>query len=501
MLLFTLWGCANITHPTGGLKDKIPPKLVEIEPKDSLLNTRVTKIVMNFDEYITVSDASTEVEISPILPIPPSVIGLNKHVTVKLIDSLLDSNTTYRIRFGKAIKDLHEGNPFRKYTYIFSTGSYFDTLQLAGHVIDAKTGKTDTTGTVELYVANAKDSDVIRKKPRYSVKIDNKGNFLFRGLPDKKFRIYALKESTSNLIYDGIGEKIAFNDSVVAPHTPKDSTFETILLRLFEEKIDTGSNIQPQDSTSKITKSDSLKKKTVSDTSKQKGFGRVKPQKSQDTTLSYTVQVDTSNVTKRSFDIANNNPVKLIFTRAPMIKKEKINLYIDSSGIEYPVQTFIETDTVTREVYKIRTKWRENKLYKLKLAKGFASDSAGKELLPSKYVFRTMEEDDYGTLKIHIPAKYNDTMYLLRVELEKDSVYQKRISDTMAVIKYLKPGKYSFSIIADKNGNGQWDTGDLLDKVQPEWVFPHFEAVTLKAGWEVVVDFSEKQNIKPKDGK
>src|SRR5665213_328887 len=71
-------GCANITTPTGGKKDKSPPKLVSIDP---------------------------------------SVTGLNKHVVVKIVDSLLDSNTTYRISFGNAIKDLHEGNPFSKYTY------------------------------------------------------------------------------------------------------------------------------------------------------------------------------------------------------------------------------------------------------------------------------------------------------------------------------------------------------------------------------------------------
>ena len=70
-------GCANITAPTGGKKDKVPPKLISVEPADSLLTTHVKRIELDFDEYITVTDASKEVELSPILSIAPVVTGVN----------------------------------------------------------------------------------------------------------------------------------------------------------------------------------------------------------------------------------------------------------------------------------------------------------------------------------------------------------------------------------------------------------------------------------------
>ncbi len=78
-------GCANITTPTGGKKDTIPPKLVRITPPDSLLNTRVSRIEMHFDEYVTVGDATKEVHISPILAINPTLVGKNKTVIVKIV--------------------------------------------------------------------------------------------------------------------------------------------------------------------------------------------------------------------------------------------------------------------------------------------------------------------------------------------------------------------------------------------------------------------------------
>jgi len=53
------------------------------------------------------------VEISPILSIPINVTGAYKKVTVKIEDTLLQENTTYRISFGNAIRDVHEGNIFK----------------------------------------------------------------------------------------------------------------------------------------------------------------------------------------------------------------------------------------------------------------------------------------------------------------------------------------------------------------------------------------------------
>jgi hypothetical protein len=163
LLLLVSAGCANITAPTGGKRDATPPKLLKIAPSDSLLNTRVKRITIDFDEYIVVSDAIKEVELSPMLAIAPVVTGNNRRVTVKIVDSLLEENTTYRLSFGNAIKDLHESNPFGKYTYTFSTGAYFDSLQLTGQVINAASGLPDSSGAwVELYSAAETDSAVVR---------------------------------------------------------------------------------------------------------------------------------------------------------------------------------------------------------------------------------------------------------------------------------------------------------------------------------------------------
>src|SRR5690606_2627861 len=169
--------CANISHPTGGEKDVTPPQLLSVTPADSQLHTKVTKLELRLDEYVTVSNASSEVQVSPLLPFPPTVEGINKTVSLKIPDSLLQEHTTYRIRFGNAIADLHEGNVFSGYSYIFSTGNYFDSLQIHGKVFDAFTGAHDTEARVILYPADKSDSIVVKEKPVYAVKADAAGSF------------------------------------------------------------------------------------------------------------------------------------------------------------------------------------------------------------------------------------------------------------------------------------------------------------------------------------
>ncbi len=479
-------GCANITAPTGGKKDTIPPKLVSIDPADSLLNTRVKRLEMYFDEYITVSDVTKEVELSPILAIQPVVTSNNKHVIVKIVDSLLEENTTYRLSFGKAIKDLHESNPFMGkgktgYVYTFSTGAYFDSLELKGKVISAVTGLPDTGGVlVVLYSAKDNDSAVVKHKPKYVTKANAKGEYDFKGLPGRSFRIYALKDANNNLIYDGplAGDMIAFNEQTV---TPGDTSQKPVLLRLFSEVVDTANK-----------NTDSLKK--VADSmAKESGFKR----KSKDAgNVSYSVNLDTTNAAKRTFDITK--PINLTFTKLTQLNKDKISLSYDSSGVAIVIGISITADTVRPLVYHIYPgspgdmQWLEDKIYTLRLAKGFAKDTAGKDLMPSRYTFHTQEDDDYGKIQMHLPTKYFGSQFVLMVTTDKDTVYQKPVLDTIVDLVRLKPGKYTFRIIVDKNGNGKWDTGDLFGKLQPEEVIPYSEELKLRAGFENVIDFEEK---------
>ncbi len=476
--IILLTGCANQTTPTGGKKDITPPKLLSVSPVDSLRNTTVKKIELEFDEYITVADAIKEVQISPILAIQPTVVGYGKKVTVKIVDSLLEPNTTYRISFGNAIRDLHENNAFPNYTYTFSTGAYFDSLALAGKVLNAATGLADSAGIiVVLYNASENDSVVVRKKPKYIAKVDANGRFLFKGLPKRSFKIYAIKDANDNLYYDGATEAIAFND---LPVLPDDTTRGDITLRIYQEP-DTNGVIAKE--TPRLGKGERGKEGSAA-----------APAFDPKGTFTYTVAVDTSNATRRTLDITK--PISIAFNHLPTINRSKVTLFIDTGAAAVAQDVDFKVDTAHPELLLLHTDWKENTLYTLKLAKGFVKDSAGTEPVPSKYIFRTKEDADYGKITINLPARYHNNKHLLQVTKEKDTVYQKLIADTSIVLKNLSPGKYDFRVIEDRNGNGKWDQGNLFMKLQPELVIPYSGNITLRPGFDYIVDFD--QNLKAK---
>lgn len=467
-LAFLISGCANISAPTGGKKDVTPPKLVSVSPADSQLNARITEVVLHFDEYVTLTDAAKEVVVSPILRVLPTVTGVNRHVTVKIPDSLLEENTTYRISFGAAIRDLHEGNAFRRYTYTFSTGAWFDSLQFSGKVVDAATGQPDTSAIVMLYKEAEDDTVIIRKKPQYALRADRQGQFHFKGLPGRKFRVYALTDGNNNLTYDGGTEMVAFSDSIA---TPADTAAFSLTLRLFKEESDTATTPAPE-------KSSRLRKgmRTVPDTA-----------------LTFKVNLDTSDINKRSFD--GSDSIRFVFNHRVALGGGSAGLSYDSAGKSIPVPSFVRPDSLDSTKIFISAKFADNKLYTLNIDSAFVIDTGGRRNSAIRFRFRTFGPADYGSLRLNIPVKYVSSGktrgpdYLLMVQTATDTLYLEKVVDTAVFFARLKPAGYTFRIIVDKNKDGKWTTGDLLANKQPELVIPAANVLDVKPGFDNIFDF------------
>lgn len=209
--------CANTTTPpSGGPKDTIPPVITEVFPAPGSVNVPVhgTKLVLGFNEYVTVKDQKN-LFLSPPLEKAPKYKMKGKSVVITF-ENDLDSSKTYALDVTNAIADNNEGNMFHGYTLVFSTGSRIDSMVVTGIVQDCNTLKPLKGATVMAYKDHA-DSAVFLKRPDAAVKTDDWGFFCLRNIQDTLYRLYAVIDENNNNKYDPESERIAFIDSLFQP--------------------------------------------------------------------------------------------------------------------------------------------------------------------------------------------------------------------------------------------------------------------------------------------
>ncbi|MDZ7845307.1 MAG: Ig-like domain-containing protein [Owenweeksia sp.] len=147
---FTTTSCASVSSPSGGPRDTISPKIDTSFPPNFTINFKSQKIQLIFSEYLQLKSPSQQITISPPLENKLQIEAQGKVVNLSWKDSL-QSNTTYTISFGNAITDFTEGNVNDRFKYVFSTGSFIDSLQLSGSLTNSRTGQPEKELLVALY--------------------------------------------------------------------------------------------------------------------------------------------------------------------------------------------------------------------------------------------------------------------------------------------------------------------------------------------------------------
>ena len=444
-VLFML-SCANIMPPAGGPKDDKAPQLKKRNLQDSSLYFKGGKIQFEFDEFLQLKDVENQLVISPLLKGRPKLSVHKKRATLVIPDSLLLPNTTYRVSLGNAVQDLHEGNAAKDLIFTFSTGAWFDSLILNGMITDAETGRADTASWILLYGAPFSDSMLYKQKPLY-VQKSNGGAFRFENLPGRAFEIFSLRETNNNFKYDAGGEKISFYEKKV---NPADSAL-FVRLYSFQEKD------RPD------TNSKRLKNKSLAPDLKKNG------------PITYTVNIDTLQKSKRSFDLYDSLVISFNDS-LQQFDQARIRLF---QGDNFDATARIFTDTSMKKII-VKTEWVQDAPYTLTLMKSFAENKQQLQAPAATFTFRTKKESDYGTILISTAADPHKIISLLK---DDKVVARKNASDTLIRFAWLPPGNYQVSVLHDANGNGIWDTGNLQLRWPPERVSLLSEAISVKANW------------------
>lgn len=522
LLALSFVDCAKKGTPSGGSRDTIAPVIVRSSPENHSINFTGNEIEIRFNEYIKLKDIDKQLIISPPLKYRPVITPFNtsKTLKIKIIDTLRP-NTTYAFDFGKSIVDNNEGNEFEYFKYIFSTGSYIDSLRLSGKVRDAKLISAEVPATVMLYeaTANYSDSLVYTEKPIYVTRTkDTTGIFEFTNLKEGKYNLVALIDKSNDYNFQPKSDKIGFVNEVIT--IPTDSTY---LLTLFKEipaykiarptliskhhiifgyegdaenlKIDVLSSL-PTDYEARIYK----------DEKKDSLHYWFKPQLDVDSMVFKVTninRIDTATVRIRdlSKDSLSISAIKTGTLRLKDTFKLRSNIPLVSYDSE-KFQVMARDSSIIESTVKLNIKYNwaeiyfpkaETQGYAIKLFPGALTDFFGKTNDTLQYNINTNNAADYGTLSLNLVNVNRIPIIVQLVDGKFNVVDEKSLSSPGAELQSdknvffdeINPDKYYIRIIYDENGNGKWDTGNFLDRKSPERIIYYPSIIEVRANWSL----------------
>ncbi|HEX8349378.1 MAG TPA: Ig-like domain-containing protein [Hymenobacter sp.] len=204
-----LSGCAAISSPQGGPRDKEPPKLVNSFPANGARNVQGQSIRLEFSETVQLKDLQKNLVVAPVISDSNNFkIRQERTAFTLTYEKPFAPNTTYSFNFGSAITDITESNVVPNALVAFSTGAELDSARLSGRVTDLLTGRAGVEIPVMLY-PERDTANIRRGRPYYLTRTDKNGVFSFRYLKDGSYHLFALGDRNQNNRYNE-GEKIAY---------------------------------------------------------------------------------------------------------------------------------------------------------------------------------------------------------------------------------------------------------------------------------------------------
>ena len=518
LLIAMTVGCAKRGSITGGNKDTIAPVLNASFPKNFSTNFNGKEFKLVFDEYVKVKNANKQLIVSPPLKYAPEIFPYtaSKTLTVKLKDTLLP-NTTYSFNFGQSIEDYNESNPYSQFKYVFSTGSYIDSLSLNIKVKDALENKSDAFVSVMLYEVNDKynDSTIYKEVPRYITNtLDSLKEVKIENIKAGKYLLVALKDASNNNKFNPKTDKIGFQKQYVT--IPNDTVFE---VELFKENIPfkalkpslgegnkmimgyegdpkkikltikNGADVLPsvvtqipkKDSVNvwfKPIKVDSLKVSVQKDNFDKDFIVKIKAQKAD--TLKINPEFSGNLPLRERFAINSNIPlIKFDASKMTIVNKDSVAVPFTTDYDEFEQKLFFNFNKEPLEKYNIS------------LMPGALIDFYDTPNDTLSYKINTKNSSDYGNLKVILE---NVKKFPVIVELtnKEGKVLATEYSEKNTQVEFLglEPALFTLRVIYDDNKNKEWDTGSFMEKRQSEEVIYFPKLIDVRSNWDVEQPFN-----------
>lgn len=182
--------------------------------------------------------------------------------------------------------------------------------------------------------------------------------------------------------------------------------------------------------------------------------------------------------------------------------------------VEHPLESFdrksirlqMKKDTILTEVpfnfeqdkrnirqYNIIANWEESQNYVFTVDSGTVKSIYGITNKGIKAEFKIRPIKDYGMIVLHISGLDGQPAFAEILNTSDKPIRKVNVVNNTAEFNYIPAGKYYFRLCIDKNGDGEWTTGDYEKKIQPEEVFYYNGMIELKAMWTIDQDWNLRQ--------
>jgi uncharacterized protein (DUF2141 family) len=524
IILLNTIQCAKRASPTGGPKDSIPPILINSSPKMNTTFFDKEEITLTFDEYITLKDVGKQLIISPPLnsdqyKVYPTT-GASKKVNIKLMDTLLE-NTTYTFNFGEGIVDFNESNPSSYLTYTLSTGATIDSMYIKGRITDAFEKETSPFISLQLYPVDStyKDSTIYTQKPLYVTSTLDTTIYRFQNLRAGKYALIALEDMTGNYLFDQSSDKIGFVDRLI--ELPQDSVID---LRIFKErtKFVWDNPYFINDHHIALAYYGERKDEPFKMISQvPDNFESLVSKSRTSDTLNYWFKGPVLDSLKFEFEIQDTLRTKTVYFKDPIedslvvnrltsgnlnLKSKfeiSANLPITQVDDQQVIVTNVDTIQIAASL-KIQENYDRitvdfevspNDRYQIKLLPNALQDFWGQTHDTLVFKTSTKKIEDYGNIYLRVQHQ-SPHPYIIELLNKKKVVrrYDSLVPGNNYTFELLNAGKYNVRLTEDPNGNKQWDTGNYLEKIQPEEVIYYWKEIDLRANWDMNETFNTSQN-------
>lgn len=529
--------CASQLPPPGGEVDRIPPKIINVNPPDGTTDYNENYFEIEFSKYVDKRSVSDAIFISPFIEgsLELSWSGTTLEV---VFPEKLKKDVTYTITIGTDVVDLNNKNRMAEsFTFSFSTGNQIDKKIISGKVY----GKVKEGIFIYAYKLVGTPDSLLKNKPDYVSQTGVGGNFSLRGLGEGNYRIFAVNDQYRDYLYqqdkDEIG--IPYKDIYLSE---EDSIFTDLNYMLFNADISKPrliSGIMTDRNHLLVSCSKELDKKSIRadnfhliDSTENKYYkftyaykGKTKPEefilmldeKVSPNNLVYlfadtlidlmgnTMQNDLTKVVisdrpdTSSIKITSTEPVQ---GQTTDFQKTEIKIFFDEAFDKNLINSAIAlTDTFNKPVdFKIDysddatlvVKPNENlkpeKDYLLKLQLGKFVDITGNRkdsLFTLK--FKTISGLDFtGLSGFVINLDYNKNPVVLLESGDTPGLkYEQKLSSEKFEFSRIEPGKYVLWCFLDENNNGKYDYGWPEPILFSERFSFYPDTLNLRPRWEV----------------